>query len=181
MQTVGVITGSLRKDSLTRKFAESLGRLADGRLEFRFIEIGDLPLYNEDLWADPPESVTRLKRDLGEVDAVLFVTPEYNRLFTPAIKNAIDWGSRPYGQSSWVGKPAAALGVTPGQLGGMAAAIALASQLSVVGCTVMGAPGVYFNYRPEMFAEDGTLIDESARTFLNIWIDSFTRTVAKAA
>src|SRR4051812_33764640 len=113
MKTVAVLVGSLRRASINRKFAESLGKLAADRLEFHIVEIGDLPLYNDDLWENPPQSVLRLKREVEAADAVLFVTPEYNRYFSPAIKNAIDWGTRPWGKNSWAGKPSAVVGATP--------------------------------------------------------------------
>jgi chromate reductase len=87
LKTVLVLVGSLRRESLNRKFAESVGRLAAGRLDFRFAEIRDLPLYNEDFWQDPPAAVLRMKRAVEAADGVLFVTPEYNRSFSPAIKN----------------------------------------------------------------------------------------------
>ncbi|MET0527027.1 MAG: NAD(P)H-dependent oxidoreductase, partial [Microvirga sp.] len=117
MKTVAVLVGSHRRESINRKFAESLAKLAAGRLEFRFVEIGDLPLYNEDLWENPPATVLRFKREVEGADAVLFVTPEYNRYFSPSIKNAVDWGTRPWGRNSWQGKPAAIVGATPGASG----------------------------------------------------------------
>ncbi|MES2292739.1 MAG: NADPH-dependent FMN reductase [Pseudomonadota bacterium] len=93
MKSVAVLVGSLRKESINREFAESVGKLAEERLAFQFCEIGDLPLYNDDLWETPPEPVLRMKRELAAADGVLFVTPEYNRFFSPAVKNAVDWGS----------------------------------------------------------------------------------------
>ena len=112
MPTVAVLVGSLRQGSLNRRFAESLGKLAADRLTFRFVEIGDLPLYDEDLWQNPPEAVLRLKRDVEAADAVLFVTPEYNRSYAPAIGNAIHWGTRPWGKNSWEAKPSAIEGLS---------------------------------------------------------------------
>ena len=106
MSTVAVINGSLRRDSIHRKLVESLAKLAGDRMTFHFVEIGDLPLYNDDLWPEPPTSVLRMKREVELADAVLFASPEYNRSFSPALKNAIDWGTRPYGKNSWRAKPA---------------------------------------------------------------------------
>lgn len=179
MKTVAVLVGSLRRDSINRKFAESLGKLAAGRLAFRFVEIGDLPLYNEDLWTDPPQSVLRMKREIEAADAVLFVTPEYNRYFSPAIKNAIDWGTRPWGQNSWASKPAAVIGTTPGATGGSAGQNSLKALLSVVDTTLMGQPEVYFTYKPELFDQSNNIADEQTKAFLNAWIDRFAAWIAR--
>ena len=114
MHTVAVIVGSLRRESINLRFAKALAKLAEPTLAFRLVELGDVPLYNEDLWAHPPEGVTRLKRELEAADAVLFVTPEYNRGVPALVKNVIDWGSRPYGKNSWASKPGAIVGTSPG-------------------------------------------------------------------
>ena len=181
MNTVAVLVGSLRRESLNRKFAESVGRLAAGRLEFRFVEIGDLPLYNDDLWADPPAPVLRMKREVGAADAVLFVTPEYNRSFSPAIKNAVDWGTRPWGQNSWEAKPAAILGTSPGVIGTAAAQNALKGLLVVVDTVLMGQPEVYFTYKAELFDADNNVADATTRDFLNRWIDRFAGWIERTA
>lgn len=190
MKTVAVIVGSLRRESINRKFAESLGMLAAGQLKFRMVEVGDLPLYNDDLWADPPAPVLRMKREVEAADAVLFVTPEYNRYFSPAIKNAIDWGSRPWGKNSWTGKPAAVIGATPGAIGTAAGQNSLKALLTVVDMILMGQPEVYFTYKPELFDESNAVADGATKDFLKTWIDRFAswiertgqaRTEAKAA
>ncbi|HET8728308.1 MAG TPA: NAD(P)H-dependent oxidoreductase [Alphaproteobacteria bacterium] len=181
MKTVAVLVGSLRRESINRKFAESLGKLAAGRLDFRFVEIGDLPLYNEDLWESPPESVLRLKREVEAAGAVLFVTPEYNRYFSPAIKNAIDWGTRPWGQNSWQAKPAAVIGTTPGATGTAAAQNSLKALLTVVDTVLMGQPEVYFTYRPELFDATNEVADEQTKAFLNGWIDRFATWIERTA
>ena len=181
MKTVAVLVGSLRRESLNRKFAQSLGRLAAGRLDFRFVEIGDLPLYNEDLWQSPPEAVLRMKREVEAADAVLFVTPEYNRYFSPAIKNAVDWGTRPWGKNSWEAKPAAIVGTSPGALGTGAAQNALKGLLVVCDMVLMGQPEVYYAYKPEHFDAAGDVVDEKVRAFLNGWIDRFTGWVERCA
>lgn len=175
MKSVAVIVGSLRRESINRKFAHSLGRLAGERLRFNFVEIGDLPLYNEDLWINPPDSVLRFKRNVEAADAALFVTPEYNRSFTPAIKNAIDWGTRPWGKNSWADKPAAIIGASPGVLGTAAAQNALRGLLTVCDMVLMGQPEVYFNYRPELFDDRGDVLDLRTREFLDVWIDRFDK------
>jgi chromate reductase, NAD(P)H dehydrogenase (quinone) len=181
MPTVAVFVGSLRKDSINRKFAESIGKLAGDRLTFRFVEIGDVPLYNEDLWANPPEAVLRMKREIEAADAVLFVTPEYNRYFSPAIKNAVDWGTRPWGKNSWSTKPSAVIGATPGATGASAGQNSLKGLLTVVDTVLMGQPEVYFQYKPELFGEDGSVVDERTRDFLNRWIDRFAAWIERTS
>lgn len=175
MKTVAVLVGSLRRDSINRKFAESLAKLASDRLKFQFVDLGDLPVYNEDLWATPPASVLRLKADIEAADAVLFVTPEYNRTFTPVIHNAIDWANRPWGKNSWAGKPAAITGTTPGATGTAAAQNSLRNIVSVVGAYLMTQPEVYFTYKPELFDAEGAITNPETLAFLSGWIDSFAR------
>lgn len=181
MKTVAVLVGSLRRESINRKFAESLGKLAADRLDFKFVEIGDLPLYNDDLWANPPQSVLRMKSEVEAADAVLFVTPEYNRYFTPALKNAIDWGTRPWGKNSWAAKPAALTGATPGATGTAAGQNSLKGLLNVVDTVLMGQPEVYFTYKPELFDADNNVVDSSTRDFLNGWVDRFAKWIERTS
>ena len=171
---MAVLVGSLRRGSINRKFAESIGKLAADRLRFHFIEIGDLPLYNDDLWENPPESVLRLKREIAAADGVVFVTPEYNRSFSAAIKNAIDWGSRPWGQNSWEAKPAAIMGASPGVIGAAVAQNQLKSVLTVCAMVLMGQPEIYFSYKPELFDEANNVRSEDVKKFLNGWVDRFS-------
>ena len=181
MPTVAVLVGSLRQGSLNRKFAESLGRLAADRLTFRFVEIGDLPLYDEDLWQNPSEAVLRLKREVEAADAVLFVTPEYNRSYAPAIGNAIHWGTRPWGKNSWEAKPSAIIGTSPGAVGTAAGQNALKGLLTVIDTVLMGQPEVYFTYKPELFDEGNNVSDEATKEFLNKWVDRFAAWIARTA
>jgi chromate reductase len=173
MRSVAVLVGSLRKDSINRKFARSVGMLAKDRLSFRFTEIGDLPLYNDDLWQAPPEPVVRMKREVEAADGVLFVTPEYNRSYSPAIMNAVDWGSRPSGKNSWGCKPASIIGASPGAIGTAAAQNALKGLLVVCDMVLMGQPEVYMAYKPELFDAEGNVVNEGTKKFLNGWIDRF--------
>lgn len=179
MHNIAVVVGSLRRESINRKFAESIGKLASDRLNFGFVEIGDLPLYNDDLWQSPPDAIWRLKREIEAADAVLFVTPEYNRSFSPALKNAIDWGTRPWGKNSWAGKPAAIIGTSPGAIGTAAAQNALKHVVTVCDMALLGQPEVYFAYKPELFNSANEVTDEATRTFLNAFIDKFTAWIAK--
>lgn len=181
LKTVAVLVGSLRRDSINRKLAEAVGKLAADRLRFEIVEIGDLPLYNDDLWAQPPAPVLRLKRQIEAADAVLFVTPEYNRSFSPAIKNAIDWGSRPWGQNSWAGKPAAVMGTTPGATGTAAAQNALKGLLTVCDMALLGQPEVYLQYKPELFDAEHNIVNADTRAFLNGWVERFNGWITRTA
>src|SRR5262245_9309235 len=122
---VAVLVGSLRKESFNRKMARALVAMAQPPLKLEIVEIGQLPFYNQDYEANPPSEATTFKQRIQESDAVLFVTPEYNRSVPGALKNAIDVGSRPYGKSAWNGKPTAVVSVSPGAIGGFGANHAL--------------------------------------------------------
>lgn len=169
---VAVIVGSLRKDSVNRQFAEALGRLARPKLEFQFVEIGDLPLYNQDLEGELPATVVRFKQQIESADAVLFVTPEFNRTFSAAIKNAIEWGSRPWGKNSWAGKPGAIVGATLGVIGTAVAQSDLRSVASVLGLGVMAQPEVYLNFREGQIV-NGEIAEEGLRELLTDWVGKF--------
>jgi chromate reductase len=181
MKTVAVLVGSLRKDSINRKFAQALGKLAAGRLDFRFVELGDVPMYNDDLFENLPASITRLKSDIASADAVLFVSPEYNRSFPAVLKNAIDWGTRPYGQNSFAAKPGGLIGTSPGAAGAAAGQNHLKSVLNVVDVVLMGQPEVYFHYKPELFAEDGSVKDEATKAFLERYIARFVQWIERTS
>lgn len=180
LPTVAVLVGSLRRDSINRKFAEALAKLAAGKLTFQFVEIGDLPLYNEDLWVDgvPPAPVVRLKSEIEAADAVLFLTPEYNRSLSPALKNAADWASRPYGKSSWIGKPSAVVGTSPGAAGAAAGQQSMKTLATILGTVQLGQPEVYYHWKPENLDASGAIVEPSAVAFLTGFIDAFTGLIA---
>jgi chromate reductase len=169
---VAVIVGSLRKGSVNRQFAQALAKLARPKLDLQIVEIGDLPFYNEDLEAELPASVVRFKHQIESADAVLFVTPEYNRTFSGVMKNAIEWGSRPWGKTSWAGKPVAVVGATLGVIGTAVAQSQLRSVLSAIGTAVAPAPEIYLNFRPDTL-KDGEIADEGFRTLLTDWTAKF--------
>lgn len=178
-KTVALIIGSLRKDSINRKLSKALQVLAQGKLTFQDVNIGALPHYNEDLWENAPASVTELKAVVEKADAVLVVTPEYNRNFPGVIKNALDWGSRPYGKNSWSGKPAAIAGTSPGAIGTAAAQSHLRTELVNQNMVVMHQPEAYVQWKDEVFAEDGSITDEGTRKFLQSYVDAFARFIDK--
>jgi chromate reductase, NAD(P)H dehydrogenase (quinone) len=175
---VAVVVGSLRKGSVNRLFAEALAKLARPKLDLQIVEIGELPLYNQDLEADLPAAVVRFKQQIESAEAVLFVTPEFNRTFSAAIKNAIEWGSRPWGKTSWTGKPGAIVGATLGTVGTAAAQSQLRSVVSHVGVALLPAPEVYLNYREGLIV-DGEIADEGFRSALVDWTAKFADWIAR--
>lgn len=177
---VAVLVGSLRKASITRKAALALIAAAPASLKCRTVAI-DLPLYNEDLEAAPPESWTRFRTEIAAMDAVLFATPEYNRSMPGCLKNAIDVGSRPYGKSVWNGKPAAIASVTPGKLGAMAANLALRQALIFINVPAMAQPEAYIGGAAELFADDGGVKSAETRHFLETFMTAFASWVEKLA
>jgi chromate reductase, NAD(P)H dehydrogenase (quinone) len=170
---VGYIVGSLSQKSINRTLSKALIRLAPSELEFVEIPIKDLPVYNHDYDADYPPEGRALKEALAAVDAILFVTPEYNRSIPGALKNAIDWASRPWGDNSFIHKPSAVIGTSPGKLGTAVAQQSLRSVLGYLNSPQMNAPEAYIQYRPDVFTEDGEVLDESTARFLRDFMEEF--------
>ena len=155
---IAIIVGSLRKESLNRRVARSICGLRGDNLDCSMIEIGDLPLYNQDLDADPPEQWTRFRQQVGAADGVLFVSPEYNRGIPGVLKNAIDVGSRPYGQSVFDKKPAAIVSASPGAIGGFGANHQLRQACVFLNMPVMQQPEAYLGHvSDDSFGEEGCL------------------------
>ncbi len=175
---VAVVVGSLRKGSVNSQFAKALGKLVRSKLEFQFVEIGDLPFYNQDLEAELPAAIVRFKQQIEGADAVLFVTPEYNRTFSGVLKNAIEWGSRPWGKNSWAGKPAAIVGATLGAVGTAAAQSQLRSVVSAIGMPLTAQPEIYLNFREDTLV-NGEIADENFTALLSDWADKFVDWIAK--
>lgn len=173
MHKIAVLVGSLRRDSDNRKLAKALEKLGAEGFSFSYPDL-DLPLYNEDLWRDPPKGVLALKDAVAQADAVLFVTPEYNRSISPAIKNAIDWGSRPRGENSWTSKPAATVGTSPGSIGTAVAQSHLRTILLSQDMKVMGQPELYLVFRPGLIEEDGAITNDDTRQFLAKYLARFS-------
>jgi chromate reductase len=178
---VAVIVGSLRKDSVNRKAALALAGLARENLDLHIVEIGDLPLYDEDLEAaGPPAAWTRFRDELRASDAVLFVTPEYNRSVPGALKNAIDVGSRPYGHSAWAGKPTAVMSLSPGALGAFGANHHLRQSLVFLDMPVLQQPEAYVGGAFTLFDENGGFVSESTEGFFKSFIDAFANWIEVA-
>ena len=171
--SVAVIVGSLRKASLSRKVALALMAQAPDSLACRVIEIGDLPLYNEDLEAGPPESWTRFRADIADADAILYVTPEYNRSIPGCLKNAVDVGSRPEGKNLFGGLPAGVVSVTPYKLGAFGANQALRQTFVFLNQPVMQQPEAYIGGAGELFDDAGTLTSRETRAFFDKFLAAF--------
>lgn len=177
---IASIVGSLRRDSLNRRLHDALLRLAPADLSFHDVPIGDLPLYNPDEEADPAEPVRRLKRAIAEADGVLFVTPEYNRSIPGGLKNALDHGSRPPGESVWAGRPAGIIGVSQGKIGTALAQQHLRNILAYLDMPTLGQPEAFIQWSDAMLDADGT-IGAGSRAFLQGWIDRFAGWVRRHA
>ncbi len=179
MHKIAVVVGSLRRDSLNMKLARALEKLAAGKFEFHYLDV-DLPLYNDDLWADPPAKVTGLKADISAADGVLFVSPEYNRSMPAVTKNTVDWASRPYGHNAWKGKPVAICGASPGSQGTAVMQSQLRSSLVIVETVVMGGPEVYITFKPDLVDADGAVANPGTATFLSGFLDHFAAWIDNA-
>jgi chromate reductase len=165
-RSVAVIVGSLRKDSFNRRIAKALAEVVPGSLTFRFVDIGGLALYDQDLDASPPAPWVEFRKQVKECDAVLFVTPEYNRSVPGVLKNAIDVGSRPYGQSAWSGKPGAVISVSPGAMGGFGANHHLRQSMVFLDVPMMQQPEAYIGGASALFDGEGKLTNEKTRDVL---------------
>ena len=174
---VAVLVGSLRKASYNRRMAHALAALAPDTLHLDIVEIGQLPLYDQDLDDEnrPPSHWRAFRERIKRADAVLFVTPEYNRSVPGCLKNAIDVGSRPYGQSAWNAKPAAVISVSPGAIGGFGANHHLRQSLVFLNMPVLQQPEAYVGNAAGLFADDGSVADESSRKFLTSFVAAFAR------
>ena len=179
---VAVIVGSLRKGSFSRKLALAMEKLGSHGLVFEIIEIGELPLYNQDLDPDAPPAAWVAFRDaVRPKDAVLFVTPEYNRSVPGVLKNAIDVGSRPYGKSVWSKKPAAIVSNSPGNIGGFGANHHLRQSLVFLDMPTLQQPEAYVAGVATLFAEDGSIANEGTAKFLTGFMQAFADWIEKTA
>ncbi len=172
---IAVLVGSLRKESFSRKMAKALMKLASGSLSLEIVEIGGLPLYNQDLddTGDPPAAWTGFRERLKKFDGVLFVTPEYNRSVPGVLKNAIDVGSRPYGKNAWAGKPGAVVSVSPGDIGGFGANHHLRQSMVFLDMPAMPQPEAYIGKAVDLFDERGDFANNPTREFAEKFMQSF--------
>ena len=178
---VRVLVGSLRAGSYSRRMAHALAALAPEALALSIVEIGALPLYNQDLETAPPPSWLAFRSDIRAADALLFVTPEYNRSIPSALKNAIDVGSRPKGSAVWVGKPAAVISVSPGVLGGFGANHHLRQSLMCLFVPVMPTPEAYIGGVDKLLTDGDAIAVDATRDFLAQFMRAFADWVARFA
>jgi chromate reductase len=185
VRNVAVVVGSLRKDSVSRKLAKAFAAVTPN-LKFNIVEIGDLPHFDQDLESDPPAQWVRFREEIAAADAVLFVTPEFNRSVPGALKNAIDVGSRPYGSSVWNGKPGAVISQSPGAIGGFGSNHHLRQSLVFLNVPLLSQEA-YLSNSFSLFDENGELINEGTTEFLraygqqfSAWIETITPAAATA-
>jgi len=176
---IAVIVGSLRKESFSLKIAHALAKLAPDTLKLNVVTLHDISFFNQDLEAAPPADWLKFRETLQQSSGVLFVTPEYNRSIPGVLKNAIDVGSRPYGKSSFMGKPTGIISNSPGPLGGVSAAKHLQNILPGISGPILGQPEIYLNGIGDAFDDKGHLVKESLQKVLQQYIDAFAAFVEK--
>ena len=172
--SVGYFIGSLAKASINRKLATALVHLAPKELQLREIPFGDLPLYTYDYDADFPPVARALKDAIAAVDAVLFVTPEYNRSIPGGLKNALDWASRPYGSNSFTRKPSGVIGTSPGKIGTAVGQQHLRSILAFCNSPLMNSIEAYIQFTPGLITDEGEVTDKSVAEFLRNYMEEFS-------
>ena len=177
---VAVLVGSLRKESLNRKMAKALATISPATLKLDIVEIGQLPHYNQDLEADLPQEYIAFRQRIAAADALLFITPEYNRSVPGVLKNAIDVASRPSGKSVWNGKPAAVISLTSGALGAFGANHHLRQSLVAINVPAMAHPEAYIGHGAKVFDDQGQLVADT-RAFMDKFLHAFARWVERNA
>ena len=178
---IAVLVGSLRRESINRKLAAALTRLGPPGFSFEQLQIGDLPLYNQDDDANQAESVKRLKAQIKAADGLIFVTPEYNRSIPGVLKNAIDHAARPYRQSAWAGKPAGVIGASVGAIGSALAQQHLRNVLAYLDVPTMGQPEAFIQIADGFFDTAGEVVRADAKAFLQAWMDQYIAWVKRFA
>ena len=177
---IAVIVGSNRRESINRKLARALVKLGAGKFDAQLVRIDDLPMFNQDLEANLPAEVVRYKAELARADGVLIVTPEHDRSIPAVLKNAIDWGARPYGKNSWADKPAFVTGTSPGAIGSALAQQHLRNILVSLGTILLGGEA-YVTFKPNLIDDQGHIGDDSTKKFLQGFVDRFAMLVERLA
>jgi chromate reductase len=178
---IAVIVGSIRKDSINRKLARALVKLAPKEFECEFVQIDDLPVFNQDHDQNPPEPVLRVKAQIAAANAFLFVTPEHNRSLPTALKNVLDWVSRPYGKNLWAGKPAGMAGASVGVIGTAVAQAHLRGMLGYLDVPTLGQPEVNIHFTKDLIDDSGNVSNDETRKFLQTFLDRYAGWIAKIA
>ena len=166
MLKLAILVGSLRKDSINKKLALNLIELGKEKFNASILPLDDVPMYNQDLEMNMPAPAARMKQSIADADAVLFVTPEYNRAVPAVLKNAIDWASRPHGTNVWSGKSAACCGISPSPVGTGVAQFQLRGSLTMLGVRIICQPEIYLQETPGFFDDKGVIAAERTQTFL---------------
>lgn len=175
---VAIIVGSNRRESINRKLAQALAKLAAKDFDASIVRIDDLPMFSQDNESDLPAEVVRFKNEIGSADGVLIVTPEHDRSIPAVLKNAVDWGARPYGKNSWAGKPAFITGTSPGAIGSAIAQQHLRSVMVSLGTILLGGEA-YITFRPNLIDADGNIGDEATQKFLEGFLGRFADLVTR--
>lgn len=177
---LAIIVGSNRRESINRKLAQALAKLGEGAFDASFVQIDDLPMFNQDLEPNRPESTLRLKREIEAADAILIVTPEHNRSIPAVLKNAIDWASRPYGKNSWAGKTVAVTGTSGGAVGTAVSQNELRMILTNLAGAVVGGQ-VFVTFKEDLIDAQHNVTNEATRGFLQGFLDNFAKIAGKLA
>ncbi|MFL9869390.1 NAD(P)H-dependent oxidoreductase [Paraburkholderia fungorum] len=178
---IAVVVGSLRRESFNRRLAQAVISLAPADFTFEFIDIGTLPLYSQEYDSDYPEVAKHLKQRVEAADGLLFVTPEYNRSIPGVLKNALDWGSRPWGTNSWGNKPGAVLGTSLGATGTALAQQHLRNVLAYLDVATLAQPEVFIKHDPAAINEKGEITNDGTRQFLQTFVDRYVAWVKRHA
>ncbi|OTP79923.1 NADPH-dependent FMN reductase [Caballeronia sordidicola] len=176
---IAVVVGSIRRDSFNKQLAHALISLAPQDFSFEFLDIASLPLYSQDYDADFPEAARTLKQKISEADGLLFVTPEYNRSIPGVLKNALDWGSRPWGQSAWANKPGALIGTSVGAIGTALAQAHLRNVLAYLDVPLMGQPEMFIKHDESRIDAAGKIVNDDTRKFLPAFVDKYVAWVKR--
>jgi chromate reductase len=176
---IALIVGSLRRESFNRQLAHAVVSLAPADFSFEFIDIGSLPLYSQEYDADFPQVAKQLKQRIEAADGLLFVTPEYNRSMPGVLKNAIDWGSRPWGTNSFANKPGAVIGTSPGATGTALAQQHLRNVLAYLDVATLGQPEVFIKHDAAVINEKGEILNDGTRKFLQTFVDRYVAWVKR--
>ncbi|RAN82213.1 NADPH-dependent FMN reductase [Bacillus sp. SRB_336] len=176
---IAVFVGSLRKDSFNRRLARAVEKLAPSELAFEHVRIDDLPLYSQDFDSAYPDVANRLKKDVEAADALLFVTPEYNRSVPGVLKNAIDIASRPWGTNSFAGKPGAVIGTSIGSTGTALAQQHLRNTLAYLDVPMLAQPEVFIHFKDDLIADDGTIGNDGTKKFLQDFVDKYVAWITR--
>jgi chromate reductase, NAD(P)H dehydrogenase (quinone) len=176
---IAVIVGSNRRESINRKLAQALIKLGAGKFDAKIVRIDDLPIFNQDNEGNLPPEVVRFKDEIAKADGVIFVTPEHNRSIPTALKNAVDWGARPYGKNSWAGKPVFITGTSPGAIGTALAQQHLRNVLGASLNALVFGGEAYLTFKPNLVDDQGNIADDSTKSFLQGFLDRFAAFVSK--